>query len=64
MCSNHPKPDKNNTNKIVNSIKYASILPPDFSVVLLKDYMAIEENYKQKLILINNVFGLYCKSNI
>ena len=48
----YAKEHKDDMNKIVNSIKYASILPPDFSVVLLKDYMAIEENYKQKLIKI------------
>jgi hypothetical protein len=41
-----------NDTKITNSIKYAELLPPDFSVVLLKDYMAIDEHYKEKLIKI------------
>ena len=27
-------------------------MPPDFSVVLLKDYMYIDENYKEKLMTI------------
>lgn len=40
---------KDDMNRIANSIAYADKLPPDFSVVLLKDYMYIEENYKQKL---------------
>ena len=43
---------KNDMTKIANSIKYAEKMPPDFSVVLLKDYMYIEEDYKQKLIKI------------
>lgn len=37
---------------IRNSICYAQKLPPDFSVVLLKDYMAIEEDYTLKLMRI------------
>ncbi|MCH5350897.1 MAG: AAA family ATPase [Clostridiales bacterium] len=39
-------------NKIANSIRYANSLPPDFSVVLLKDYMYIEKGYKEKLMRI------------
>ena len=35
--------------KIAHSIAYANTLPPDFSVVLLKDYMYIEKGYKEKL---------------
>ncbi|MBO4415891.1 MAG: AAA family ATPase [Lachnospiraceae bacterium] len=34
---------------IENSINYASKLPPDFSVVLLRDYMSIEKGYRTKL---------------
>lgn len=37
---------------IRNSIIYASKLPPDYSVVLLKDYMSIEEDYAKKLMII------------
>ncbi len=36
--------------RIANSIRYAEKLPPDFSVVLLKDYMYIEDGYKENLI--------------
>ena len=38
--------------KISNSIAYATKLPPDFSVVVMKDYMYIEDGYKEKLIAI------------
>ena len=38
--------------KIANSIKYLDKLPPDFSMVLLKNYMCIEKNYKEKLMRI------------
>lgn len=34
---------------IANSIAYAEQLPPDFSVVLMQDYMNIEEGYQEKL---------------
>ncbi len=43
---------KNEMNRIANSIRYADKMPPDFSVVLLKDYMYIEKDYKQKLMAI------------
>ena len=43
---------KDEISKIQNSIAYADRLPPDFSVMLLKDYMAIEKGYKEKLIKI------------
>ncbi|MBQ7500534.1 MAG: AAA family ATPase [Clostridia bacterium] len=36
--------------KISNSIAYASkMLPPDYSVMLMKDYMYIEKDYREKL---------------
>ena len=34
---------------IANSIAYAEQLPPDFSVVLMQDYMHIEEGYTNRL---------------
>lgn len=43
---------KNDINKIANSIKYAEKMPPDFSVVLIKDYMYIDKNFKEKLLII------------
>lgn len=43
---------KNEMHRITNSIVYADHMPPDFSAVLLKDYMYIEKDYKEKLIKI------------
>ncbi|MCH5158958.1 MAG: AAA family ATPase [Clostridiales bacterium] len=43
---------KTDLNGIANSIRYANGLPPDFSVVLLKDYMYIENGFKEKLMRI------------
>ena len=37
---------------IRNSILYANKLPADFSVMLMKDYMSIEKDYKKKLMSI------------
>lgn len=36
--------------RITNSIRYADRLPPDFSTLLLKDYMYIEDGYRAKLL--------------
>lgn len=38
--------------RIANSIGYASKMPPDFSTVLMKDYMYLEPHYKEKLMKI------------
>ena len=43
---------KNDLTAIANSIKYADNLPPDYSAMLLKDYIYIEKNYKEKLLKI------------
>lgn len=43
---------KKEMNRIANSIVYADKMPPDFATVLLKDYTYIEENYKNKLLLV------------
>ncbi|MBR2989206.1 MAG: AAA family ATPase [Clostridia bacterium] len=43
---------RNEMGKIANSIEYANRLPADFSAVLLKDYMYIEEDYKKRLMTI------------
>ncbi|MBQ8540865.1 MAG: AAA family ATPase [Clostridia bacterium] len=40
---------KNEMSRIANSISYATRLPADFSAVLMRDYMAIEKGYKEKL---------------
>ena len=38
--------------RIANSIRYANRLPPDFSVMLMKDYMYLGPDYKNKLMTI------------
>lgn len=38
--------------RIANSIRYCNSMPPDFSTLLMKDYMYIEEGYEKKLIMI------------
>ncbi|MBQ3378666.1 MAG: AAA family ATPase [Clostridia bacterium] len=43
---------KDNIGRIANSIRYADKMPPDFSAVLLKDYMYIEKDFKQTLMTI------------
>lgn len=34
---------------IARSIEYAELLPPDYSVVLMQDYLSIEEGYQSRL---------------
>jgi hypothetical protein len=48
----YAKKHSNDMRKIANSIAYAKKLPPDFATILLKDYMAIEPDYKQKLLVV------------
>lgn len=43
---------KENMRQIANSIRYADRMPPDFGAVLLKDYMYLEEGYRERLMLI------------
>ena len=43
---------KNDLKQIGNSIAFSEKLPPDFSVILLKDYMSIEKGYREKLLRI------------
>ena len=45
----YAKEHKNELSRIGNSIVFAKQMPPDFSAVLLKNYMAIEKGYKEKL---------------
>ena len=47
---------KDDKSKITNSIRYANLLPADYSAVLMRDYMYLEENYKNQelTILIEN----------
>ena len=43
---------KEDLHRIANSIAYADRMPPDFSAMLMKDYMAIEKDYRAKLLQI------------
>jgi len=43
---------KNELSRIANSIHYADRMPPDFSAVLLRDYMYVEKDYKLRLMTI------------
>ncbi len=43
---------KEETGRIANSIRYAEKMPPDFSTILMKDYMYIDKDYKDKLMTI------------
>ena len=43
---------RNEMSRIANSIRYAQQLPPDYAVVLMKDYLAIEEGYRERLLAI------------
>lgn len=55
LCSSmvaYAREHKNETDKIANSIVFANRLSPDFSAMLLKDYMYIEKGYKEKLMKI------------
>ncbi len=48
----HARTIKNDMVKIENAINYISKLPPDFSIVAMKDLMYIEDDYKLKLMKI------------
>ena len=43
---------KEDLDGIANSIRYSEKFPPDFAVMLLKDYMYIEEGFKEMLLKI------------
>ena len=47
--TSYAREHKNDLHGIENSINYAMQMPADFSVVLLKSYMAIEEGYRNTL---------------
>lgn len=54
--SSYAKEHKNDMDLIENSIEYAMLLPPDYAFILLKNYMAIEPGYKNKLMKIPSFF--------
>lgn len=50
--TSYARQHKDDLVKIANSIRYAGKMPPDFSAVLMKDYMYLEKDYKKKLMTI------------
>ena len=48
----YAKTQTNDLARIANSIRYAEGFPPDFSVVLMRDYMYLEKDFKLKLMKI------------
>ena len=50
--ASYAREHKDEMSRIANSIRYAEKLPPDFSAVLLKDYMYLEKGYKERLLTI------------
>ena len=55
LCSTmtaYAREHRDDLRRISNSVRYADRMPPDFSTVLLKDYMSIEPGYREKLMQI------------
>lgn len=50
--TDYARAHKTQMGRIANSIVYADRMPPDFSSLLMKDYMYIEDNYREKLLKI------------
>ena len=50
--TSYARAHKDDLGRLANSIRYAEKMPPDFSAVLLKDYMYIEKDFKNTLICI------------
>lgn len=49
---------KDDLNKIANSIRYAMLMPVDYSVMLIRQYMNIEKGYIDKLMKIPEFYEL------
>ena len=45
----HARLYKDDLKKIENSLRYIELLPPDYAVIIIKDYLYIEKDYKLKL---------------
>ena len=50
--TSYAREHKDEMSRIANSIRYAEKLPPDFGAVLMKDYMYLEKDYKERLLTI------------
>ena len=53
---------KSDLTGIAHSIKYALKMPPDFSMILIKDYFAFGEDYKKKLMKLPELTDWLSKS--
>ena len=52
LMTSYAREHKGELLRITNSIKFADRMPPDFSAVLMRNYIHIEEGYKEKLMRI------------
>lgn len=50
--TSYAREHRDDMTQIENSIRYAEKLPPDFSAILLRDYLYLDKNYKEKLLQI------------
>ena len=50
MMVRYAKEHKDNLIEIASSIRFASRLPKDFGILLIEEYLNIDETYRQKLI--------------
>jgi hypothetical protein len=48
----YARPRRDDLTAVGHSISYAMNLPPDFSFLLLRDYMALEDGYRNRLLRI------------
>lgn len=51
----YARENRNDMPLIANSIRYAEKLPPDFTLLVIKDYMHLEKGYKEKLMALPEV---------
>ena len=52
MMVKRVKENKQDYIGIANSIKYASRFPTDFGLLVLEEYLSIDETYKRKLLML------------
>lgn len=50
--TSYARKHRNALDRIENSIRYAEHMPPDFSTILIKDYMVLEQDYISRLMTI------------
>ena len=51
----YARDNRNDMPQIANSIRYAEKLPPDFTLLVIKDYMYLEKGYKEKLLALPEI---------